>query len=94
MTKAHYKMKLNGKKTSENMKIKVIILEIDRYIVFPIFFPIFKRFTIIGYRICNIGFIDKCRHLVVVLRIARGIAIAARLRGDETTTTVSRICCS
>ncbi len=56
---------------TENMKIKVIILEIDRYIVFPIFFPIFKRFTIIGYRICNIGFTDKCCHLVVVLRIAR-----------------------
>ncbi len=63
------------------------ILEIDRFIVFPIFFLIFKYFTIIGYRFCNIGFIDKCPHLVVVLRIARMVAIAARLRGDETTTT-------
>ncbi len=31
-------------------------LEIDRYIDLPIFFPIFKHFTIIGYRFCNIGF--------------------------------------
>ncbi len=71
-------------------------LEIDRYTDLPIFFPIFKHFTLIGYRFCNIGFTDKRRHLVVVLRIARRIAIAARLRGDETTTTVSRylICCS
>ncbi len=63
-------------------------LEIDRYIVFPIFVLICKHFTIIRYRFCNIGFTDKCRHLVVVLRIARRIAIAAHLRGDETTTTV------
>ncbi len=27
-----------------------LILEIDRYIGLPIFFPIFKHFTIIGYR--------------------------------------------
>ncbi len=26
------------------------VLEIDRYIGLPIFFPIFKHFTIIGYR--------------------------------------------
>ncbi len=29
---------------------KHLILEIDRYIGLPIFFPIFKHFTIIGYR--------------------------------------------
>ncbi len=57
-----------------------LLLEIDRYIDFPIFFLIFKHFTIIGYRFCNIGFTDKFRHLVVVLRIACRIAIAARLR--------------
>ncbi len=28
-------------------------LEIDRYIGWPIFFPIFKHFTIIGYRFCK-----------------------------------------
>ncbi len=28
-------------------------LEIDRYIGLPIFFPIFKHFTIIGYRFCK-----------------------------------------
>ncbi len=27
-----------------------LLLEIDRYIGLPIFFPIFKHFTIIGYR--------------------------------------------
>ncbi len=31
-------------------------LEIDRYIGLPIFFPIFKHFTIIGYVKKNIGF--------------------------------------
>ncbi len=30
-----------------------ILLEIDRYIGLPIFFPIFKHFTIIGYRFCK-----------------------------------------
>ncbi len=37
----------------------VLQVEIDRYIGLPIFFPIFKHFTIIGYRFCkkkNIGF--------------------------------------
>ncbi len=37
----------------------LFVLEIDRYIGLPIFFPIFKHFTIIGYRFCkkkNIGF--------------------------------------
>ncbi len=29
-------------------------VEIDRYIVVPIFFLIFKHFTIIGYRFCKI----------------------------------------
>ncbi len=28
-------------------------LEIDQYIGLPIFFPIFKHFTIIGYRFCK-----------------------------------------
>ncbi len=66
-------------------------LEIDRYIVLPIFFPILKHFTIIGYWFCNIGFTNKCHYVyhVVVLRIARRIAIAAHLRGDKTTTTVA-----
>ncbi len=31
-------------------------LEIDRYIGLPIFFPIFKHFTIIGFEKKNIGF--------------------------------------
>ncbi len=37
----------------------VLQLEIDRYIGLPIFSPIFKHFTIIGYRFCKkktIGF--------------------------------------
>ncbi len=55
--------------------------------LFTDIFPIFKHFTIIVYRFCNIGFTNKC--LVVVLRIARRIAIAARLRRDETTTTAA-----
>ncbi len=33
--------------------IHKIRLEIDRYIGLPIFFPIFKHFTIIGYRFWN-----------------------------------------
>ncbi len=33
-----------------------IFLEIDRYIGLPIFFPIFKHFTIIGYRFCQFLF--------------------------------------
>ncbi len=49
-------------------------------------FPIFKHFTIIGYRFCNIRFTNICHHLVVVLRIAHRITIAACLRGNETTT--------
>ncbi len=66
-------------------------LEIDRYIDLPIFFPICKHFTIIGYRFCNIGFSDKRRHLVGVLRIARMIAITAHLRGDETTACTGKV---
>ncbi len=31
----------------------MLLLEIDRYIGLPIFFPIFKHFTIIGYRFCK-----------------------------------------
>ncbi len=68
-------------------------VEIDRYIVLLIF----KHFTIIRYLFCNIGFTNKCHHLVVVLRIAHRIAIVARLRGDETTTTACTgtwFCCS
>ncbi len=30
-----------------------LLIEIDRYIGLPIFFPIFKHFTIIGYRFCK-----------------------------------------
>ncbi len=34
-----------------NIKYFEFILEIDRYIGLPILFPIFKHFTIIGYRL-------------------------------------------
>ncbi len=47
-------------------------------------FPIFKNCIIIGYRFCNIVFTINA-----ILRIAHRIAIAARLRGDETTTMAS-----
>ncbi len=30
-----------------------LLVETDRYIGLPIFFPIFKHFTIIGYRFCK-----------------------------------------
>ncbi len=85
-----------GSLTITDTRITHSGLEIDRYTDLPIFFSILKHLTLIGYRFFYIGFTDKCHHLVVVLRIARRIAIAARLRGDETTTTVSRylICCS
>ncbi len=43
-------------KVSPTVQIKeptTSIVEIDRYIGLPIFFPIFKHFTIIGYRFCK-----------------------------------------
>ncbi len=78
---------MNGLRPTQRQSL----IEIDRYIDLPIFSPIFKHFTIIGYRFCNIGFSDKRRHLVGALRIARMIAITAHLRGEETTACTGKV---